>query len=173
VMLEYAFRAVSSKPPLLMFSVGDKAPGIGKDSKVNLQHQPYFVVHIASDDQAAAVTESSRTLPAEESELDYIQEALVEFTGFPLPRLRDCKVAFGCKLHATQAVPGAPQTLVFGEIIQLYVADDVVTTTQVKKPNGEVSERVTIAAEGISPLARLGADQYGTLGKVLTVSRPK
>ncbi|RUO21691.1 flavin reductase family protein [Aliidiomarina haloalkalitolerans] len=167
------FTAVSSQPPLLMFSVGDKTPGVGKDSKTNLDHQPYFVVHIASARQAAAVTESSRTLPAEESELDHINEALVEFEGFPLPRLRDCKVAFGCRLHAKQAVPGAPQTLVFGEIIQLYVADDVVTTTRIEKPNGEVSERLEIAADGIAPLARLGANQYGTLGEILTVPRPK
>src|SRR5690554_4723597 len=113
------FTAVSSKPPLLMFSVGDKSPGVGKDTKVNIDHDPFFVVHIASAAQAADVTESSRSLPAEESELTTANLVTVPFGDFPLPRLRDCKVAFGCKLHAQQQVPGAPQTLVFGEVVQL------------------------------------------------------
>lgn len=167
------FTAVSSKPPLLMFSVGDKSPGVGKDTKVNIEHEPFFVVHIASAGQAAEVTESSRSLPAEESELTTANLVTVPFGDFPLPRLRDCKVAFGCKLHAQQQVPGAPQTLVFGEVVQLYVDDSVVSVEERVKADGKRSQRVSISAEAIDPLARLGADQYGTLGSILTVPRPK
>ncbi|MCH8500298.1 MAG: flavin reductase family protein [Aliidiomarina sp.] len=167
------FTAVSSKPPLIMFSVGDKAPGLGKDTKVNIDQEPYFVVHIASAAQATDVTESSRSLPAEESELTTANLVTVPFGDFPLPRLRDCKIAFGCKLHALQQIPGAPQTLVFGEVVQLYVDDSAVSVEERVKADGQRSKRVTISAEAIDPLARLGADQYGTLGTILTVPRPK
>ena len=64
------FTPITSNPPLLMISVGKKpAEGVSKDTRVNIEARKNFVVHIAHRDLAAAVTESSRTLPHGESEL--------------------------------------------------------------------------------------------------------
>lgn len=167
------FTAVSSEPPLLMFSVGDKAANVGKDTKVNIAQQPYFVVHIASEQDAAAVTQSAETLPAEESELQHLSVNTVPFADFPLPRLENCAIAFGCKLHALQQVPGAPQTLVFGQIEKIYISDQVSRVVRSAKGNGEEAERIVVDALKVQPLARLGADQYATLGQILRVPRPK
>lgn len=167
------FTAVSSAPALLMFSVGNKPSGEQKDTKENIAETDYFVVHIAASNQAESVTESSRGLPAEESELNHISETLVEFEGFPLPRLEKAPVAFGCRLHHTQQVEGAPQTLVFGEIERIYIADSCCETQRKERPDGSVSERLMVNALKVDPIARLGADQYGTLGKILSIPRPK
>lgn len=42
------FTAVSSQPPLMMFSIGKKPTGERKDTVVNLERQQHCVVHIAS-----------------------------------------------------------------------------------------------------------------------------
>lgn len=167
------FTAVSSAPPLLLFSVGNKALGEGKDTKVNIAQNPYFVVHIAPQSLAKEVTETSRSLPAEQSELTATGLATVPFTGFPLPRLASCPIAFGCKLHALQDVPGAPQTLVFGEIERVFIDDHVSEVQRKVKENGDVAERIIVNALKVRPLARLGADQYGCLGSILEIPRPK
>ena len=167
------FTAVSSAPPLLMFSVGNKSQNVGKDTKVNIAKNPYFVVHIAPQSLAREVTETSRTLPAEQSELTDLGLATVPFEGFPLPRLESCAIAFGCKLHALQDVPGAPQTLVFGEIERIFIDDRVSDIQRKQKSNSDVSERIIVDALKVQPLARLGADQYGCLGSILEISRPK
>ncbi|RUO36526.1 flavin reductase family protein [Aliidiomarina sanyensis] len=168
------FTAVTSEPPLLMFSVGNKVDGSGKDTKVNAQENGYFVVHIPSGRHAEAVTESSRALPAAESELDRLNHIkTVPFEGFPLPRLEDCAIAFGCRLHHTHAIPGAPQTLLFGEIKRVYLADEVARIQHLQKGDGQISERLVVSAQDVDPLARLGADEYARLGEFLRVPRPK
>ncbi|RUO38372.1 flavin reductase family protein [Aliidiomarina shirensis] len=167
------FTAVSSEPPLLMFSVGNKTPGEGKDTKVNIANNPYFVVHIASEALASEVTESSRSLPATESELDSIAVNMVDFGDFPLQRVAECPIAFACKLHALQDVPGAPQTMVFGEIVKIYIDDKVARSEEKRKPDGTSSTRLLVDALQVNPIARLGADQYASLGRILNISRPK
>ncbi|RUO31752.1 flavin reductase family protein [Aliidiomarina sedimenti] len=167
------FTAISSDPALLMFSVGDKAPGEGKDTKVNIARLPYFTVHIPSFRHAEAVTETSRTLPAEQSELQRIGLQLTDFEGFSMPRLADCSVAFGCSLHDIQPVKGAPQSMVFGRVEHIYIADQCARNEVVTKADGSSSQRLTVDATAIDPLARLGGNQYGRLGETLSVPRPR
>lgn len=167
------FTAVSSEPPLLVFSVGDKAPGEGKDTKVNISNNPKFTVHIPSFHHAGAVTETSRTLPASESEVDSAKLELTDFAGFSLPRIANCSIAFGCRLHDMQTIKGAPQSLIFGYIEKIYIADNCAELQRTEKPDGSFTERLKVSAEAIDPLARLGGSQYGRLGELLDVPRPR
>ncbi|WP_194755616.1 flavin reductase family protein [Aliidiomarina indica] len=167
------FTAISSAPPLLMLSVGNKAAGEGKDTKVNIRQNERFVVHIPSLEHAQAVTDSSRALPADESELQLLGLDTVPFENFPVPRIASCAIAFACRLHHIHSIPGAPQDLIFGEIEHVYMDDAVAQSTLHKKSDGTETERLTVDAMKVNPLSRLGADQYGSLGTVLTVPRPK
>jgi len=159
------FSAVSSAPPLMMFSVGKKPNGEDKDTVVNAREKGKMVIHIASDDMYKEVTQSAATLDHGESELELTGLKTVPFDGFDLPRLEHCKIAFGCKLHEIQHLGKAPQTLVFAEIETIYVADDVVTK--------DAKGRDKISAELIKPLARLGAAEYASFGEVIEQVRPK
>ncbi|WP_334313267.1 flavin reductase family protein [Psychrosphaera algicola] len=103
------FSAVSSNPPLLMISVGLKEGNTDKDTTVNCQSGSKAVVHIAADNQYQQVTQSAATLAYGESELDTadkemqkLNDQLVAFDGFPLPRLQHCPVAFGCSVFEIQ-----------------------------------------------------------------------
>lgn len=164
------FTAVSSAPPLLMLSVGKKPNGDVKDTVVNTLANKKMVIHIASTKQADIVTQTAATLAHGESELELVNQdaeqlSTVPFDGFALPRLKECDLAYGCELYEVKEIGDTPQSLLFMEIKQLYINPDVMTVNE--------QDRITIHAEQIDPLARLGANEYAGITKPFKHSRPK
>ncbi len=158
------FNAVCSDPPLLMFSIGLQDDGRLKDTLANLQERPDFIVHIASCAQLQDLNLTSATLPSGESEISAVNIATVAVAGFRLPRIADSKVAFMCQVHRIQEIGNNRQSLVFGEISNIYIQDEC---TKINEKG-----RLTINPQAIQPLSRLGANQYSTFGQILMVKRP-
>lgn len=159
------FSAVSSTPPLLMISVGKKPNGEDKDTTVNVLANKKLVIHISSDDQYKSVTKSAATLEHGVSELELTGLNTTEFDNFELPRLEDCKVAFGCRLFETQKLGDAPQTLIFAQVEVIYIDDDIIELDD--------KGRVKVDAKSLKPLARLGAAEYALFGDIISEARPK
>lgn len=158
------FTAVTSSPPLLMISAGKKPGGDIKDTRANIESNRYFTVHIAHRELAGAMTETSRTLPRGESELDRTNLELTEFEGFPLPRLADCRIAMGCELYEIQQIGDFDQSLIFGRILQMYVDDRAAFTDD--------KGRVRVDATAVDPVGRLGGSEYVTFGDIIRIPRP-
>lgn len=159
------FTPITSNPPLIMFSVGRKpTDNAFKDTRVNIEARKDFVVHIAHRDLAQAMTATSRTLPHGESELAELGLELVPLEGSRLPRLKDCHVALACELSEIKEVGAAPQSLVFGLVKGMYVADSA--TYQ------DAKGRLRIDGASVDPIGRLGGSEYVTFGEVLKVPRP-
>ncbi|WP_076419703.1 flavin reductase family protein [Colwellia sp. UCD-KL20] len=168
------FTAVSSKPAILMISVGKKTTGEAKDTLVNILNHKKIVIHIASEQQSELVTQTAATLAHGESELDLINLnesvdnsllSTVPFEGFSLPRLEQCDIAYGCELYEIKEIGDIPQTLIFVEVKQVYINDKV---TELDTRN-----RVKVHADMINPLARLGASEYAGITKPFTKKRPE
>jgi len=159
------FTAVSSKPALLMLSVGKKSNGDSKDTLTNVLSNKKMVIHIASVGQAELVTQTAKTLDHGESELEDIGLTTTDFEHFSLPRLSDCDIAFGCELYETKQLGDGAQTLIFVEVKQLYINDSMLIST--------TSERINIDAHKISPLARLGGGEYASIDEPFTLKRPE
>ena len=159
------FNAVCSAPPLLMISIGKKPSGERKDTVVNVLERQHFVLHIPHWEMAEAVTETSRTLDHGCSELDNVSVSLTDFAGFPLPRISQCRVAYGCVLHQVYEMGDVPQTLLVGEVKQLYLDDDVAQFNE--------KGQLQVEAMSLDPLSRLGGSEYGRLGEIKNVPRPK
>ncbi|MFE8069576.1 flavin reductase family protein [Marinobacteraceae bacterium S3BR75-40.1] len=159
------FTAVTSKPPLIMISVGKKPTGEFKDTRTNIEARTFFTVHIAHRELAAAMTETSRTLPHGESELEHIDLPLTDFKGAMMPRLADCRVAMACELYEIQEIGPAPQSLIFGEVKRIYIDDAAARQGK--------DGRLEVDAAAIDPIGRLGANEYSTFGEVLHIPRPK
>ncbi len=166
------FTPVSSKPPILMFSVGKKPDGLPKDTRRNIIEREKFVVHIANGGQAEQVTASSATLDFGESEIKQLDLELQEFPGFSLPRLACCDIAYACELYEVKELGDVPQALIFGLIKQIYISDNLLVGEGIGE-KADKEGRYTISAEGINPLARVGGDNYWVNGEVITVERPK
>ncbi|KAA1173931.1 flavin reductase family protein [Marinobacter salinexigens] len=159
------FTPVTSNPPLVMLSVGQKPTDkSNKDTRVNIEARKDFVIHIAHRELAPAVTETSRTLPLGESELTNIGLEVVEFEGSRLPRLKDCRVAMACELEEIKEIGAAPQSLIFGRVKGIYL-DDSVTGEDEKG-------RLKIHGDKIDPIGRLGGSEYVTFGDIVKIPRP-
>jgi flavin reductase (DIM6/NTAB) family NADH-FMN oxidoreductase RutF len=159
------FTAVSSKPPLIMLSVGKKPDGSPKDTCANIEARGDFVVHIAHRDMLMPVNDSSATHPAGFSEVDALGLQLTPMEGSRLPRLADCRLAMACELYRIQEIGEVPQALIFGRVNSIYVDDAV----------GERDEkgRYRIHAGRLDPLARLGAGEYHGFGEIIPLGRPR
>lgn len=158
------FNAVCSDPPLFMLSMGKKPSGKIKDTAANLTVGAHCIVHIAHVDQSDQVTKTAATLDYGESEVNINEIALVAHQDWSMKRIKDCPIAYLCKVHSAQDLGNAPQRLVFVEALELYVDDKVVS---------EDKGRIKVDALKVNPLARLGASQYANLGAIFTAARPK
>ncbi len=156
------FSGVCSDPPLVMLSIGKKPDGSIKDTRRNILERRHFVIHIAHRELAQQVTQSSASLPHGESELLHSGLETAAFGTFPLPRLRDCRVAYACELYEHHEI-GA-QAIIYGRVSQIYISDDIAE---------EVEGRLSVDAGALDPLARLGGNDYGLLGDIVTVPRPR
>ncbi|MCY4052200.1 MAG: flavin reductase family protein [Gammaproteobacteria bacterium] len=159
------FNAVCSDPPLVMISIGLQDDGSHKDTLRNALERPDLVIHIASSGQLPDLNLSSATLPPEVSEVEAGDLELSDVENFHLPRLKDCKVAFMSHVHKIEQIgTNNQQHLVFAEIDSIYVSDDCV---QYDNKN-----RLSILADQIHPLSRLGANAYASFGEVMIARRP-
>lgn len=157
------FTAVSSNPPIIMFSAGKKPDGSLKDTVVNIKRNKECVIHIASDNLAEEVTLTSKGLDYGESELSLVSLNTVDF-DCPLPRIKECFIAFYCTLYECQEMGKVPQSLVFGEIQKAFVDDGI---------SSDNNGRIKISADGVKPLARLGGTEYSSISNIISIARPE
>jgi flavin reductase (DIM6/NTAB) family NADH-FMN oxidoreductase RutF len=158
------FNAVCSDPPLILISVGQRPEGGHKDTRVNIEQRRDFVVHIAHSELLDPLNASAASLPPEESEQQRLGLALAEFPGARLPRLGDCRIAMACSRFRIDEVGNAPQSLIFGQVEQLYISDEVA--------GRDAKGRLKVDAAALDPLGRLGAGEYASFGEVLRRARP-
>lgn len=158
------FNAICSDPALLMLSIGHKEPDVLKDTARNILTGRDFVVHIASTHHAEKLTKTSSTLAYGASEIELAELELTQFEGCPLPRLSDCHIVYQCALYEHHEIGPGKQAVIYAKIKQLYSNDEVTLVD---------GKRVTIDADKIASLSRLGAAEYATTGPVFSIKRPK
>lgn len=162
------FTAISSDPALMMISVGKKPTGDNKDTLTNVLRNKKMVIHIPSTKQSDLVTASAATLAYGESELININDqrlTTTAFDNFPLPRLTQCDIAYGCELYEIKEIGNTPQALIFVEVKQLYLNPEVILE--------EGDNRLKIYADKVAPLARLGANEYASITEPFKKVRPE
>jgi flavin reductase (DIM6/NTAB) family NADH-FMN oxidoreductase RutF len=157
------FNAMCSDPPLLVLSIGKKPDGDIKDTRQNLLSGRDFVIHLAGVEQAEAVNSSAAVLAYGDSEVEANDLPLANFPGCPLPRLQDCPIAYHCRLYDSHEIGPAQQSIVYAEVVQLYLSDEVVVSQD---------GRYVIDAKKVNPLIRLGGTAYAELGQHFTLQRP-
>ena len=153
------FNGVCSNPPILSLSIGKKKDGSLKDTRRNIDEREEFVINIPHIEQAQDVTDSAKPLAENESEIDLLNLETVDCEGFPVPRLKDTRIAFLCKKHQIVEVGQTPQALILAEILGVYVDDKFVN----------MDERQTVDTVAVNSLARLGGNDYCSIGQSMTV----
>jgi flavin reductase (DIM6/NTAB) family NADH-FMN oxidoreductase RutF len=151
------FNGISSSPPLVMFSIGDGMAEREKDSHRNLRQRPEFVISLASCSQVDAVHATSAELPPGVSEPVRFGIDLAAW-DWPVPRVAESPLSMACIARQFTRVGNTDQTLVFAEILKLWVRPDVGSL--------DARGRLSIDVAAFDPLARVGKGAYARLSDV-------
>jgi flavin reductase (DIM6/NTAB) family NADH-FMN oxidoreductase RutF len=143
-------------PPIVQFtSVGRK------DSLRNATETGEFVVCLASEPMFEHVNATGTDFPAHLSEFSEVGLTPEPSHTVAPPRVEESPVALECRLHRT--VELGDSTIVLGQVVHAAIADDVFDT--------DARGRRLPSAEKLRPLARLGRNEWATLGTILDITR--
>ncbi|MEV6267710.1 flavin reductase family protein [Kribbella sp. NPDC051936] len=148
----HSFFTVSSvQPPMVQFtSVGRK------DSLNNVEATREFVVNFAAEHLYEQVNASGTNFPPEVSEFEAIGVTAEPSRTVAVPRVAESPVALECTLHTTLELGDC--TLVIGQVRHLAIDE-----TMLDGNHPDIHR--------LRPLARLGKDEWTTLGEVRSITR--
>jgi flavin reductase (DIM6/NTAB) family NADH-FMN oxidoreductase RutF len=156
------FNAFGANPPVVVFSPTNRRDGSKKDTLLNLEAVPEFVLNAAVEDLAGPMNATSKELPRGQSEADYAELALAPSTKVRPPRVAPSPVHLECRVR--QIVPvgeGAiAANLVIGEVLLIHIDEAVLD------PSGRVDPRK------LRTIARLGGNFYCRSTDLFEMERP-
>jgi len=155
------FMGVSSQPLTLAISVFHRL-GQPKDTAANILETGEFVVNSATEELAERVALASGDYSRRYDEFAITGLTPVSSKRVRAPRVAESPVSLECRLHRSMVI-GEPPTathLIVGEVVFAHVRDDLWAEGM-------------IDAEKLRPIARLGANLFATLGRVIPIDRPK
>ncbi len=121
------FNLLGSDPPIIAIGVGDRAPGVGKDTARNLEASGEFVVNIVDEALAQAMNDCATDFPPDWSEVEALGLAVSGGkTGqiVRVPRLLDAPASLECRHHSSLQI--GRNRIVLGEVVGLWVRDEFV-----------------------------------------------
>jgi flavin reductase (DIM6/NTAB) family NADH-FMN oxidoreductase RutF len=153
----HSFFTVSCvSPPMVQFtSVGVK------DSLRNARATGEFVVCLATEPLFEQVNATSTDFPSDVSEFGEVGLTPEPSLRVAPPRVAESPVALECRLHDTLEL--GDSTVVIGRVLHAAIAPDVF--------DGDAFDGGLPAIGKLRPLARLGRDEWSTIGEVLDITR--
>ena len=147
------FNVAAANPPIIQFSsIGEK------DSLHNIEATGEFVVNFAGHAMLDEINASSAPYPPGVSEFDAVGIERAASSRVNVPRVARAVVALECRLHSVLpwVTPGS-----FSERSSAPAWMTASSSTGARN------------AEMLQPLARLGGNEWSTLGEVIRLDRPK
>ncbi|MFI7125201.1 flavin reductase family protein [Nonomuraea sp. NPDC050153] len=145
------FSIASTDPPIVQFtSIGRK------DSLRNVEDTGEFVVNFSSEPLLRLIRDTATDFPRTVSEFGVAGVEREASRHVRPPRVAASPVVLECRSHTTLRMGNS--TLVFGRVFLAAVHEDYLVDG---RPD----------AERLRPLAKLGGDQWGTLGSILHLDR--
>jgi flavin reductase (DIM6/NTAB) family NADH-FMN oxidoreductase RutF len=148
------FTVASAEPPVVAFtSVGTK------DSLRNIRATGEFVVHLAPRSLAEQVNHTSTNFPPDVDELAVAGLTARPSTRVAPPRVVESPVALECVADGERSF--GRSTMVFGRVVHLSVSRRV------------LAEDGLPDVLALDPATRLGREEWGALGEVFSLRRPR
>ncbi|WP_069817094.1 flavin reductase family protein [Streptomyces sp. TP-A0874] len=145
------FTVACVEPPVVQFtSVGRK------DSLRNAEETGEFVVNLAPEHLFEQVNATGTDFPPGVSEFEAVGIAREPSLRVKPPRVAASPVALECELHSTTRL--GDSTVVFGTVVHAAVSKEVIV-----EGHPEVTK--------LRPLARLGKNEWSSMGEILEIER--
>ena len=151
------FTGVSWSPPILAFSVVNRSDGSKKDTVVNIQEVPEFVINIVSVDLLSIMEFSARSLPygCDEKEIKGLH--WIPAKTIKPYRIQESKISFECTLERIISVSEGPDAgnLILGRVQIVHVRDSLMKNDR------------EIDWQGLNALGRLSGNRYCALQSII------
>jgi len=156
------FQGVCANPPTLLFTGANDRTGRKKDSIVNVEQVPEFVVNIVSYALREPMNATSAPLPHGESEFEKFNIATEPSYRVRPPRVALSPVAFECRLDRIVRIGDGPLggNVVFGTILCAHVSESVLG------PDGRIDPHK------LDTIGRMGGDFYSRTTELFSIHRP-
>jgi flavin reductase (DIM6/NTAB) family NADH-FMN oxidoreductase RutF len=156
------FNAFGANPPIVVFSPTLRRDGSKKDTLLNLELIPEFVLNAAVEDLAARMNATAKELPPGQSEVAYAGLTLQPSVKVRPPRVAESPVHLECRVRQLMSIGDGPiaANLVIGEVLLIQIDDAVLD------PSGRVDPRK------LRTIARLGGNSYCRSTDLFEMERP-
>jgi flavin reductase (DIM6/NTAB) family NADH-FMN oxidoreductase RutF len=153
------FNAVGNNPPMVMLSISQRA-GEPKDTLRNIQATGEFVVNLADVALAQALNLTAGEYGPMVDEFALAQLEAAPSLKVRPPRVASAPAALEAKLIQLVTVADTGYTLVLGQVLYIHLREGLL------RANGLVDPEL------LQPLIRLGGDEYATIGRIFSMTRP-
>lgn len=156
------FQGITANPPTLMFVPANTRDGRKKDTILNIEQVPEFVVSLVSADLAQKMNATAAMLPRGESEFEHFGIERAASLQVRPPRVAAARVAFECRLDRVVEIGSGPlaANVVFGRILAAHVRDDVLAADGLPDP------------AKLDLVGRLGREAYTDAREDFSLKRP-
>jgi flavin reductase (DIM6/NTAB) family NADH-FMN oxidoreductase RutF len=156
------FQGVCASPPTLLFTGANDRTGKKKDSIVNVEQVPEFVVNVVPYALRDVMNQTSAPLPHGESEFEKFNIATAPSSRVRPPRVAAAPVSFECKLDRIVRIGEGPLAgnVVFGTVLGLHVSETVLGA------DGQIDPHK------LDTIGRMGGDYYTRTTELFTIKRP-
>jgi len=156
------FNAFGANPPVVVFSPTNRRDGSKKDTLLNLEALPEFVLNAAVEDLAGPMNTTAKELPRGQSEAEYANLPLSPSAKVRPPRVAASPVHLECRVRQIVPVGEGPiaANLVIGEVLLIHIDEAVLD------PSGRVDPRK------LRTIARLGGNYYCRSTDLFEMERP-
>ncbi len=156
------FQGVCANPPTLMFVPVNNREGQKKDTVLNIEAVPEFVVNLVTHDLGTKMSQTAALLPHGDSEFEKFDIASAPSTKVRPPRVAAAPVSFECSLDRFVHVGEGPlaANVVFGRILTVHVQDEMLGADGKPDP------------AKLDLIGRMGGEDYSTTRDLFTITRP-
>lgn len=157
------FQGVCANPPTLMFSGANDRSGRKKDTILNIEQVPEFVVNVVPYTLRDSMNQCAAPLPYGESEFARFNIEMVASQQVRPPRVAAAPVALECRLDRIILVGEGPlaANVVFGRIVAAHVSETV------------LDDGGKIDPQKLDTIGRMGGDFYSRTTELFTIARPR
>lgn len=124
------FNMVSGSPPTVLFTTGMIERT--KDTLDNIRSHPYFTLNTVTEEVAAAMNVTSGSYAEDVDEFVEAGLTKVEGSAVPAPMVMEAKANFECVVsHVHEVGEGPSASVVFGEVVAIHVAEQLLDGTRI------------------------------------------
>ena len=155
------FMGVSSQPPVVAFSVGQRRTG-PKDTVRNIEGHPEFTVNICNEELAEHMVQTAADYPYGQSEFEKTGLKPLPSEIVKAPRIGGAPVQMECTLYHLHHLEGTGATVIFGRVVRYHLDETVVHP-----------ESGLVDIRKLRPVGRLGGNEFCRVRDVFEIAKPR